>query len=887
MIYYKFLLFLFTCLFFISSVFSQERLITGSVKDSLNTPLESATLIASPLNSKSSMKYAITDVVGFYKLVLNDSIDYTITVSYLGYKEVVQQILSIDNTVHDFILEPNEFALDEIIIDYEYEAIEKNRDTITYNLSAFTNGNEHKMEDVLGKLPGVKIKDNIIKVNGERVTKLLVEGKTFFGGGTKLALENIPADVMHKIEIISDYTESELLKNIADENDLALNVVLKEDKKKFIFGEFEAGVGLDDLYILHPTFFKYSPKSSISFIGDINNFNGSSLSFGDLMTLRGGISSLLKSKNSSTSLFDFAINDKDKYKSTAKFSALNFHHQFNKKIEIEGYAIYSNNDYIIKRQFITEYIGEPHILETKDELKNVQNESAIVNIKANFEPNTNSRFTYGANYLRSNEDFKNTINSEVEGSSQFLAINDASNQKFQHYLEGFKKVSEQHTLGLAVNHSMINFNGDSNWISDSIFLEDYVPFMESSLYNINKITAVKSNNYKVLLKDYWILNNYYHLFASVGYDYKNSKIKIAESQILPNNSSLEFAEISSNFSNDLDMTLSDLNAEFGIKSKFGNANITFQISPHHFRLKLLKYKYSEYEKWFMEPKISVIFDLNKDEALDFAYNYSNRFQNAKKYLKNRTVMGYNSVFQGNPDLLDEKYHGLSLYYSNYISKSDFFIDLGLDYTRSKPSFNNTVIQNGINRVNSTVLLSFPETSLSFIGESSFKIKASNLDLSFSLDWSKINQMINEVVNNIDSYEYNFSAKWLKNINDETHLSFEFENNSNLIVEDDKASFIENIISLKFDSRFLKNIVLKTNASMHFINDYDNVKTNYIIPNIYVDYKNPNSKFSYGLMLENIFNNGVVLNNSFSNNMISSQKIFILPRVFLFKMRYKY
>ena len=309
MIFKNFLVCCFTA--FTSITFAQNNTVTvsGTVTDSLQQPLTSVTLIAKPKQENFKTTYTISDSNGYYKLQLNNGLVYELNISYLGHNSTKKEVSFFEYTInYNFKLTSKSESLDEVVINYKYKPIEKNKDTITYNLKAFTNGNEFKMKEVLEKLPGVKVEDNVIKVQGKTVTKLMIEGKPFFDGSTKLAIENIPADVMDKIEIISDYKESELLRNLADNEDLALNVVLKEYKKDFYFGDIEAavGFGLDEFYSLHPAIFKYSPKSNISFIGDINNYNKSRLNFGDLSKLVGGSSNLFKKNDLTNNLLNAA-----------------------------------------------------------------------------------------------------------------------------------------------------------------------------------------------------------------------------------------------------------------------------------------------------------------------------------------------------------------------------------------------------------------------------------------------------------------------------------------------------------------------------------------------------------------------------------------------------
>jgi CarboxypepD_reg-like domain len=869
--------------------YSQEKIISGFVKDSLQQPLESATLIASPLKKGFNIKYTITDALGYYKLVLNDSVDYTIEVSYLGYKKIVQLIEFTDKkSDYNFVLQVDEESLNEVIINYKYQPIELKKDTTTYNLKAFINGNEFKMEDVLNKLPGIQIDNDIIKLKGKTVTKLLVDGKLFFGGSTKLAIENIPADVMDKIEIISNYTEDELLKDIIEHKDLALNVVLKEDKKNFIFGGIEAGLGLNDFYILHPTLFKYSPKSNISFLGDINNYNSSSLTFSDLLKLKGSVASLIGKRNNGNELLNFAVSGKEKFKSTTRFSALNFYHEFNEKLDIKGFAIYSNNDIVNKNESTNQYINTGNnILETRIELKNTANNSANINFKVKYKPSEKEMWTYNVNYLINNSDFKNTINSESDVVNQFLTDNDGTNQRFSQYLEGYKKIVKNHTTALSISHAYSNSNSIGNWISDSVFLENYFPITTASNYQINKSRNVRTNNFNIILKDYWLFSNYTHLFTSFGYNYKNVKIRTNESQIFPDNSSIDFFENNPDFGNDLNMTLSNLYSVIGVKSKIGATTITFQVSPHYYKLNLQQVEQNENSKLFIEPKLNILYNLDIDETLEFSYTYSNTYPNANKFLRNRTITGYNSVFQGNPALLDEKFHSISLDYDNN-KLEDFYIFAGVDFNKLNPVVNSAVTQIGINRVNTPILLNLPETSLGFMGEvGRYFGSSSNLDFSMSLDWSQTNQVINNDVTIIEAYDYRFSTEWMQKINSKAHLKLSHEININTIVNKGKSTFVENVLSLKFDSRLFKNTTFKTDLAVHFIKDYERVKSSYAIPNIYLDYRKPNSKFSYGLVLENILNNGVILNNSFSNTIITSQRTFTLPRVFLLKLRYKF
>lgn len=869
---------LFSCI-----TFAQNNVlnISGTVVDSLQQPIKNATLIVKSKQENNKIKYAITNSKGHYQLQLNKGVAYQLSVSHLGYITINKEIrFSVNSSNYNLQLNASNESLDEVIIHYKYQPIKKNKDTITYNLKAFTNGNEFKMKDVLSKLPGVKVDENTIKVQGKTVTKLLVEGKPFFNGNTKLAIENIPADVMAKIEIISNYKESELLRNLADNEDLALNVVLKEDKKDFAFGDIEAGIGFEDFYSLHTALFKYNPESNISFIGDINNFNNSSLSFSDLSRLVGGSSNLFKRGNLSNNLLSFASNNQERFKSTTRFSALNFQYEFNDKFKISGYTIYSNNDIINKSLSKREYLSDEPIFETRNDFGNTDNNSVLFNIKLDYNPRASQKWIYNINYLHNATDYSKKSLSNVENTNQFFTNIDGKNDSFSHNLEGYFKLNDKHTMGVALHHSITNSNSAESWSSNAIFLEEFLPLTQTTNYQINQINDIKAQRLNVLLKDYWLASRYYHLFYNVGFNYKESRIRNDISQILTNNSNIDF----SNIGNNNPLSLSDLNFGLGIKTQLGKLEFVLETKPHYFKFNRAQIKDTNF---FIEPKLNINYKIDDDIDFDFDYGYTNRYLNDLSYLENLKIIGFNSVIQGNPDLTYERSHNFSLYYSNYKNIDNYFIDSSIDYSIMNPVKNNSITQSGINQLNTPVILNLPEENVSFNTNYGLIFNKSSLEFGVDLDLLKVNQVINEEVSIINSFEYSFSSKCLFKLSKKTQLNFKYQHSGYQVDSDEDSRSTENILSLNFDSKFLKNFIFKTDFSSNFVNDFSDNNQNYTLQNVYLGYSKPNSKFSYSLNFRNIYNNGVIIRNSFSNNLLISNQVFTLPRVFLFKLKFKF
>lgn len=194
------------------SFFAQKITLSGAVKDSLQNPMPYANVIAKPKDVSKNLKFAITDNDGYYKLLLEKGDTINISISYLGYKPIEYQFIAFKNTKKDFVLQQSSESLDEIVIELP---VTVRGDTTTYKTDKFTDGSERKLKNVLKKLPGVEVdKNGSVTVQGKKVIKMLVDGKKFFGGNSKLALENIPANAVGNVEVIDNYNEVAFFKRI-------------------------------------------------------------------------------------------------------------------------------------------------------------------------------------------------------------------------------------------------------------------------------------------------------------------------------------------------------------------------------------------------------------------------------------------------------------------------------------------------------------------------------------------------------------------------------------------------------------------------------------------------------------------------------------------------
>ncbi|MEL6812696.1 MAG: carboxypeptidase regulatory-like domain-containing protein, partial [Bacteroidota bacterium] len=362
---------IFTLLLFSTAMVSAQTIkVRGTIKDTIGNPLELANVIATVQSTGDIESYAITNDEGRFQLDLGRNNTYILKASFLGY-DTAEMTLTVpkeaENMTQNFVLRQSAAQLDGVEIVYEMPVTVKG-DTIVYNADSFNRGDERKLGDVMKNLPGVEVNDEgEIEVEGKAVSKVMVEGKDFFDGDSKLATKNIPADAVDKVEVLRNYNEVDQMRGLGnDQDNVAINIKLKEGKKNFWFGEVTAGAGIDDeeeaRYLVHPKLFYYSPEYSINLITDFNDIGEVPFTFRDYFNFTGGFRNFNRGGgtnfNVSQSDLGFAVAQNNRANAIeTNFLAGNFSWRTTPKLDVSGFAILSDNKTNIITNAIRQYIS--------------------------------------------------------------------------------------------------------------------------------------------------------------------------------------------------------------------------------------------------------------------------------------------------------------------------------------------------------------------------------------------------------------------------------------------------------------------------------------------------------------------------------------------------
>ncbi len=286
--------FLFLVLFFFSANAQNEIVIKGIVYD-INTqvPLELATVYFSNVKDSTLIEYANTDKNGVFKITTKKYDNPVfLKVNYMGYQPYIEEqngLLESKDFGKIYLLH-NTNVLNEVIIKTEAPPVRVKKDTLEFNASSFKVRPDANVEILLKQLPGFEVdNEGKITVNGKEVTQFLINGKAFFDKDGAIALKNLPADLISKVQVSDFKTKKEELSKQESSSDFSsINLTIDEKKNKGYFGKFLGGFGTDDRYETSLIVNFFNNKQKISVLAAANNINSSGFTQDEVFDSMGG-----------------------------------------------------------------------------------------------------------------------------------------------------------------------------------------------------------------------------------------------------------------------------------------------------------------------------------------------------------------------------------------------------------------------------------------------------------------------------------------------------------------------------------------------------------------------------------------------------------------------
>lgn len=298
----KVYLFIISCFLYSFLLAQKNGAVKGIAFDTLaKQPVVAATVTLLLKKDSTLVSFAMTDSWGRFEIAGLANGEYRLLTTHVSYHNSSRLFTIDDNNkqanLGTIIMNDVSRMLSEVTVTAEAPPVTLIDDTVQYNAGSFKTVPNATVEQLLKKMPGIKVeKDGTVKAQGQEVKKVLVDGKEFFGTDPKLATRNLPADAVDKVQVYDKASDQAQLTGFDDGNsEKTINLKLKKDKKKGMFGKAMAGGGTNDRYEGRFNVNSFKGARQFSVIGMGNNTNSEGFSFIDMLSFNGGMSNMQQS----------------------------------------------------------------------------------------------------------------------------------------------------------------------------------------------------------------------------------------------------------------------------------------------------------------------------------------------------------------------------------------------------------------------------------------------------------------------------------------------------------------------------------------------------------------------------------------------------------------
>ena len=246
------------------------------------SPVPSATVQLLSLPDSSMVAGKPTGLDGDFSFSVRPG-KYVLKVSFVSYLTYTKQLQLTDAkptlNLGKIALAPDAIMLAEAIVTAEAAQVTVSGDTLGYNAAAYRTSEGAMLEELVRKLPGAEVDDNgNVKLNGKEIKSLMVDGKEFFGGDVKTGLQNLPVNMVEKINAYERQSDNARITGIDDgEEEMVLDLTVKKGMNQGWIGNMDAGMGTEDRYSANASISRFASHGDnslqLTLLGKLNNVN--------------------------------------------------------------------------------------------------------------------------------------------------------------------------------------------------------------------------------------------------------------------------------------------------------------------------------------------------------------------------------------------------------------------------------------------------------------------------------------------------------------------------------------------------------------------------------------------------------------------------------------
>ncbi|MDR6923505.1 TonB-dependent receptor [Chryseobacterium sp. 2987] len=896
---------------------AQSLHIDGKVSDPDKKAVENATVYLLKEKDSSIINYTATNKEGKFSLKTDAvsepsflKIDADKLQSYSKKLEKISQSLALG----EIELEKGKVtSIDEVKITVSPVKIKK--DTIEFNASAIKVRPDSKIEELLKQIPGVEINnEGKITVNGKEVDQIMINGKPFFDKDGKIALQNLPADIIKNIQFTTTKSkEEELSGKTAKSNNTTINFNIDEKKNKGLISRLTVGYGSDKRYEGSALLSYFKKDTKISLLAASNNINSQGFSNDEVFDSMGhGRNSWLMQGGSvstvgNTTYYSSGGNTKGIQKSTTV--GFNYSDKLGKDADLDTFSLMYGDSELETRSKVSRTTLLPEFTlktnsENSGESENKQysfDTSAKIRLDSlssiYISPRFNSSRTFSFNNSRSSTFQDNSLLNESDAYTSTETINNS----FNPYIYFSRKFSKKgRSLSAKMNSAISESRRDNFNRSETVFFQN------------SNVTTPVNDNRNQLAKNKNQSNEYNFGLgysepisdsASVNFELNYSS-KITRDLRDVNDfdaATGQYTDYNTSLSNSMRQKINKLTPEltFSLNKKKVNiwASLNLDVSDMNVNSVFNGQQYN-LQKSFVLPgyNVNLNYELSQNKRLSF-YHYADfNIPGAEQLTPYEDTSNPLVTYTGNPNLKNTWTNNSYLYFNNYnmVKNMSYYLNIGFTY-RDNDIINYSKYDSAGKQLVTYDNISGNKNINAGAGFSkSFKWKENKVTISprFNMQYNFNKGFINGQLFTSDSYSINPGLNLTYEIKDKVtikpsyRLGYNFSKYTNYSI--DQINTTSQALKLELTNYLFKSRLV-------FGNDFEYNTNSNIAPgfkrafyfwNTSLGYSFFNKQFTAKVKIYDVLNQNQSVRRTISNAYFEDREDLILKRYVMFSISMK-
>jgi Outer membrane protein beta-barrel family/Carboxypeptidase regulatory-like domain len=922
----KFFLFLF--LVISSGIVSAQKngVVKGTAFDTISKqPVSGATVTVLEKKDSSLITFTMTAGDGLFQLTGLTNGEYRLLITHVNYHSINRYFTISDSgknvLLGSLVLSDKNKVLEEVVVANEAPPITLINDTIQYNAGSFKTQPNATVEQLLKKLPGVKVeKDGTIKAQGETVTKVLVDGKEFFGNDPKVATKNLSADAVDKVQVYDKQSDQAQLTGFEDGNyEKTINLKLKKDKKKGVFGKAMAAGGNKERFESRFNVNSFKGARQFSAIGMGNNTNAEGFSFMDILNFTGELARMQRGGGGGNININISGNDaaamgmngaSNRGIITAWGGGLNYNNIIGSKLDFQSNYFYNRYNPKQESHIQREYLSPSSYFYKEDAMTNNLNNNHRFNFNTLYQIDSFNSIRFNPSISLQKTANRSSVNYQTLSATGNLINDGFSNTEtatdgynFRNDLTWRKKFRKKgRTFSLSLQTSLNESDGNGSLSSiNTIYNPNGSLFRKDTLnQQSNTDAALKGYNVKAVYTEPLWEKSLLELSTSKSDSRNTSNKKTFDYNAGNSKYDVVNKQLTNNFENDYGY----INGGFRIRTQRKKYNYAIGATWQQADLEgkvISGTKDSVISKRFRNilPNARVQYNFSRFRTLSLNYNTTTN-QPAVNQLQpvpdNSNTL---NIKEGNPDLKQEYNHSAQLHLnlvSPYKNKNLFFM-LNAQATKNKiVNYDSINLQTGVRKTKPVNVNGVYNIGSTISYSQPIKFLKGSVEISSNTGYYSTKQLINtsngQIAQN-DIKTFSFSPELRLTINPTQKLGFEVSNSVSYTNTKYSLAAVPAINYLSYE--YGASIDWEMPKGFYFASDFTYsinsqraIGFNTKVPIWNASLSKQMLKFSRGelkITAKDLLNKNVGISRNTNNNYIEDSRVLILRQFFLVSFTY--